>query len=80
MQQPGEALTIGLVDRNQGNHGPEGHLKADAGEASRIDRQYDCGGDSANTHGNSQPVDQDRSEDDAGHDKGALGRNRGTRD
>ena len=39
MQQPAEALAIGLVDRDQSNHGPERHLEADAREARRIDRQ-----------------------------------------
>ena len=42
--------------------------------------EHDHGGECADPHRDPQPVDDDRPKDEAVHDKGALGRDRGARD
>jgi hypothetical protein len=58
----------------------EGHLKAYTDQACRIEDEHDPGGNRADPHRDAQAIDKDRRKDDAVHNEGALGRDRGTRD
>ena len=80
VQQPREPRAKGFVDGDQRDDRAKRHLKADADEAHRVDRQHRRRGDGADPHRDPQPVDEDRDKDEAVHDKGALRRDRGAGD